>query len=410
MKTIPLTLVSGSCAENLGKIKLDPAKGTVLATTGGKGAFVCGYCGSTIVDGQNLPRFSNAAGYCNHCNRLNHLTKPAKYPEVYDTLLKQPAAPNQFVTREHMFVNSGPYTSFLRPLNERLYTYWAQYQLGRPDVIFHYTTIAGLIGIVQSGSVWATDIRFLNDSTELQYAKDLLLSRIKEEIATQNSTTLHKTFWERATEVFKSGPTGYQFISCFCEDGDLLSQWRGYAGGTGGFSIGFDSRIVSTLSAKNPAVFLRRIIYEPRIQIEIFNQVILQVNACITQNTDGKTAEEQNNIIAYIGHVFGTLIDELLYTFKHPSFYEEKEWRLVIPADLSNNLSSLLFRTSNAAIIPYTEIRYPIAPRCPLLQIRTVIQGPTANKDFGRIAVISLLTKDGYEHVEIEDSTVPLRF
>ena len=28
--------------------------------------------------------------------------------------------------------------------------------------------------------------------------------------------------------------------ACFCEKGDLLSQWRGYAGGTGGFAIGID--------------------------------------------------------------------------------------------------------------------------------------------------------------------------
>jgi len=410
MKRIPLTLLSASCGENMGKIKLDPSNATTIAKTGGKGAFVCGYCGHTIVDGQHLPRFSNAAGYCNNCSWLNHLTKPAKYPEMYEILLKQPSTPNEFIGRKHSFVDSGPYTSFLRPLNEKLNAYWAQYQLARPDVLYHYTTIAGLIGIVQSGSVWATDIRFLNDSTELQYARDILLSRIKEEIAAQAISSPHKIFWERATEVFKARPSDYRFISCFCEDGDLLSQWRGYAGGTGGLSIGFDSRIVNVVSAKNPAVFLRRVLYEPRIQAEIFNQIISEVNACITQNTSGKTTEEQSNIIAYIGHIFGTLVEELLYAFKHPSFYEEKEWRLVITADLSNNLNSLLFRTSNASIIPYTEIRYPIMPRCPLLPIRKVIQGPASNKDFGRIAVISLLTKHSYEHVEIEDSKVPLRF
>jgi len=345
MKKIPLTLLSTSCAENMGKIKLNPSNTTVVAKTGGKGAFVCGYCGSTIVDGQNLPRFSNATAFCNNCSWLNHLTKPAKYPDVYKILLKQPATPDDFVLREHIFVNSSPYTSFLRPLNEKLYAYWAQYQRGRPNLIYHYTTITGIIGIVQSGGVWATDIRFLNDSTELQYARDILLSRIKEEIAAQAISTLHKTFWERAIEVFKPGPSDYRFITCFCEDGDLLSQWRGYAGGTGGFSIGFDSRIVNGLSAKNPTIFLRRVIYEPRIQTEIFNQIIFEVNACITQNISGKTAEEQNNVIAHIGHIFGTLTDELLYTFKHPSFYEEKEWRLVITADLSNNLNSLLFVT-----------------------------------------------------------------
>lgn len=409
MKKVPLTLISASCAENMGKIKLD-APNTAIAKTGGKGAFVCGFCGYTLIEGMHLPNFSNAAGYCNNCGWINHLTKPAKYPHAYDLFLKRTPSPDNFIGRKHSFVDSGPYTSFLGPLNTSLYTYWAQYQFARPDVLYHYTTIAGLIGIIQSGAVWATDIRFLNDSTELQYARDILLKRIEEETAGQASSNAHRIFWERAKEVFKSRPSDYRFISCFCEDGDLLSQWRGYAGGTGGFSIGIDSSVVNSVSANDQGIFLRRVIYDPETQIGIFNHIISEVNVCINKNTSGKGEEEQSNIIAYIGHIFGTIVEELLYSFKHPSFYEEKEWRLVVTTDLMNDLGSLLFRTSNASIIPYTEIKYPVAPRCPLLPIKKVIQGPAANKDFGRIAVISLLTKFGYEHVDIEDSNVPLRF
>jgi hypothetical protein len=409
MKKVPLTLLSASCGENMGKLKLD-SPNTAIVKSGGKGAFICGYCGYTLVDGQHLPNFSNAAGYCNNCGWLNHLTKPAKYPLIYELLLKRPPTPDLFIGRRHTFAETGPYVSFLNPLNNSLYGYWSQYQCGRPDLLHHYTTIAGLIGIIQSGTVWATDIRFLNDSTELQYARDILLQRIEEEISTQTTSFPHKTFWERAKEAFKSGPKDYQFISCFCEDGDLLSQWRGYAGGTGGFSIGFDSNVVNAVSANNPSVFFRRVIYESKIQMEIFNHIISEVNTCITVNAGGPTSDEQSNILAHIGHIFGTLVEELLYAFKHPSFHEEKEWRLVITTDLTHDLNSLLFRTTSASIIPYTEIKYSIAPRCPLLPIKKIIQGPAANKDYGKIAVVSLLTKHGYEHVDVEDSTVPLRF
>ena len=31
------------------------------------------------------------------------------------------------------------------------------------------------------------------------------------------------------------------FVACFTEDGDDLSQWRGYGGGEGGYLIEFDS-------------------------------------------------------------------------------------------------------------------------------------------------------------------------
>ena len=35
--------------------------------------------------------------------------------------------------------------------------------------LFHYTTQAGLLGIIDSRSLWFTDIFYLNDSTEMEY-------------------------------------------------------------------------------------------------------------------------------------------------------------------------------------------------------------------------------------------------
>jgi len=45
----------------------------------------------------------------------------------------------------------------------------------RPTIqtVFHYTSQEGLLGIVQSESLWVTSIRHLNDSTELEYAVEL---------------------------------------------------------------------------------------------------------------------------------------------------------------------------------------------------------------------------------------------
>jgi hypothetical protein len=36
-----------------------------------------------------------------------------------------------------------------------------------PTTLYHYTTTDGLLGILASEEVWATDIRFLNDTSEL---------------------------------------------------------------------------------------------------------------------------------------------------------------------------------------------------------------------------------------------------
>ncbi len=409
MKNIPLTLVSDSCGEYMGKLKLNSDK-TVLIKTEGTGSFVCGYCHSSLIEGQYLPNLSNAAGICNNCGWLNNLTKPAKYPELYTRLLKSPANPDVFFGRKHSFVDIGPYTSFLTELNTNLYKYWSQYQRQRPPLLFHYTKIPGLIGILKEGNLWATDFRFLNDSSELEYARELIFNRIEKEISSREKSAKHRVFWERCKEVFKTRPSNYRFLLCFCENGDLLSQWRGYTGGSVGFCIGFDSTIINELSITDPGFFLRRVIYDPEIQLKIIDDIISQINECIEKNAIGRPAEEENNIIAYIGHVAGIIIEEFLYTFKHPSFYEEKEWRCVLTSGLSNDLEALKFRTSDASIVPYTELRFPVVNKCTLLPIKKIVQGPTANKDFGRIAVVSLLLKYAYDFVEVEDSSVPLRF
>src|SRR5678816_1780308 len=43
-----------------------------------------------------------------------------------------------------------------------------------PPRLYHYTTPAGLLGIVENNKLWATHINYLNDATELGYARALV--------------------------------------------------------------------------------------------------------------------------------------------------------------------------------------------------------------------------------------------
>jgi len=40
-----------------------------------------------------------------------------------------------------------------------------------PELLYHYTDSAGLQGILESRTLWATDIRYLNDETEASLRK-----------------------------------------------------------------------------------------------------------------------------------------------------------------------------------------------------------------------------------------------
>jgi hypothetical protein len=45
--------------------------------------------------------------------------------------------------------------------------------------LFHYTTASGLLGIVETKTLWATQANFLNDAAECQLLSKLLTPRIK---------------------------------------------------------------------------------------------------------------------------------------------------------------------------------------------------------------------------------------
>jgi hypothetical protein len=42
-----------------------------------------------------------------------------------------------------------------------------------PTELFHYTSYAGLLGILESGEFWATSIHCLNDSREFAHGREL---------------------------------------------------------------------------------------------------------------------------------------------------------------------------------------------------------------------------------------------
>ncbi len=109
-----------------------------------------------------------------------------------------------------------------------------------PERLYHYTTINGLMGILPNSSIWASDARFMNDSSELSYATDLIVRVVDEELEKVADPALKELFELRRgfTAIFDFGYEPRPFIACFCEDGDLLSQWRGYARGQAGISLG----------------------------------------------------------------------------------------------------------------------------------------------------------------------------
>lgn len=67
-----------------------------------------------------------------------------------------------------------------------------------PPVLYHYTTQTGLLGILQGNCLWATDSRYLSDSSEYSYGLERIVGALRDE--SKNATDR-----EEAAKIFAIG-------------------------------------------------------------------------------------------------------------------------------------------------------------------------------------------------------------
>lgn len=113
-----------------------------------------------------------------------------------------------------------------------------------PSRVYHYTSLDGLLGILKSQQIWATDIRYLNDASE-----DLYATRAIEQVLTEMGTDDNAQPGLTAAINMSRPTTSRAHAACFCQARDLLSQWRAHsAGGTTSYALEFDWGAMSTMS------------------------------------------------------------------------------------------------------------------------------------------------------------------
>jgi hypothetical protein len=112
----------------------------------------------------------------------------------------------------------------------------------------HYTSVQGFQGVIGNGNIFATDVRFLNDTEEFVHARKVAddLVSMTPEIADFEFSLRYALQWAVNT-IFGSdflNPNSAQlFVPSFTDSEDDLSQWRAYSHGTCGVSIAFDLRM-----------------------------------------------------------------------------------------------------------------------------------------------------------------------
>jgi len=259
-----------------------------------------------------------------------------------------------------------------------------------PSTLWHYTSYAAFQGILSSKTIWATDYRFLNDREEFRHCRKLAMdmAALEPEFIGQQFPARDSLI--KALDVaFNTGVLREDqlriMVASFSEHGDQLSQWRGYAGHSTGVSIGLDLRGLRPPANIDTFVVFAPCVYTDADKAALLKAIFAHYYEAIQTHwdsvsneahekageTQGLTQEALQNIIStkqkQLNEIIGRAQEELQADLrrigplvKDESFFEEKEWRLVLPSEIVKMPMHhpIQFRPVRDALVPY--ISYPL--------------------------------------------------
>lgn len=252
---------------------------------------------------------------------------------------------------------------------------------------YHYTDAAGLKGILESGSLWATNIAYLNDPLEVDYSrsfcKEFLRNRMQSEHIESFKTLLEGVRRTIAGFPDLLFPDELQFAISFSLDGDLLSQWRAYADHGRGYSVGFLNQELlnsccrnadMTDEASEPRFLPFRVIYDHEEQHDLLSRAIdfLYHKWPVLEGAFFED-ETTSNTLKVIGAQW---LAQAALCFKHEAFREEQEVRIAVCNTMEMKAAGtsprIMLRTRDHRLVPFIPISFSSRnQRLPLTQIIT---------------------------------------
>lgn len=319
------------------------------------------------------------------------------------------------------------------------------------DYLYHYCSNETCFSILKNKNIRLSDIQKSNDSMELSLFFPDLIFTIESEYRQnpfpfkyKNETNesgfllmLHGSYyyWQ---DQFKNGSFS-NFVICFSEFNDMLSQWRGYANDGKGCCIGFSfSSIEQYINANEKVMELAKVQYISKIEKDAMIHAaarkcldnVATLREWIVENiTHDDDSPDTDGLLQYNfdGMLEAIFIDSLRY--KSVSFSEENEWRIFLrrpayknpewicrkndapllgPDGFSETVeflrNSIEFRITNNDIIPFIPIHFADFNKHPIAEIWT---GPKNNIRDSDLRLY--LSQNGYQDVKLFHSQITYR-
>jgi hypothetical protein len=283
--------------------------------------------------------------------------------------------------------------------------YWMSTIPPLREAFFHYTDVDAFLSIISSRCMWATNLAFMNDPRELTYGATLVEEALEQAIAGCASDA-NRCEWLAAfkeTTQDQIGRNAWYSVS-FCEEGDLLSQWRAYGAGGGGLALAWKTLSNRPDSRYPDGPILIGIQYKRDTQLKILERII-SIHLTYLAAFHDIFADEAQSRLAHATESLAMFLWISLFSFKDAAFESESEYRWVYPTfdGRMPGGKPLRFRQFGGVVKPFFEADFSQA------DLQEVVYGPTAHADLTAKWLRMALDANGFAETKITPSKIVLR-
>ena len=281
------------------------------------------------------------------------------------------------------------------------------------QLICHYTDLGALSSVVSTHDLWLANSQYSNDEDESRHGYKLARSVVGAYLQEAEQASLRDKLMVEYAQVLSSlvetPPSGGFYICCFCEEDNLLSQWRSYGANGTGVSLGFDPmEFVAITGPDLPPEFGLMRLWKVFYDINQQKDIVLGALEFVWERRGTQDAQQLATRAA-------DAIQFFIPTFKNADFREEKERRLIFTPGPACPVKPR-YRVGRGMLIPYYSVRSLAeaagrgTPNDPWkLPLRSIMVGPSAQKVLNMESTTMLLKQNGYDHVEVKASETPYR-
>jgi hypothetical protein len=290
-----------------------------------------------------------------------------------------------------------------------------------PEILYHYTTPKGLLGILSEKKLRLSHFEFLNDGNEFKTGYHSFIEEAKTFFENNNKSAEFSKYKKILDETIADHSKNYPpYLACFSTKQNDLTQWRAYSQ-LGGYALGLNTSVLKNcFDSKKyhllPVEYNNNYFQSHKDLIKdaydgFFG--IQQIFDRLKQERQLDSINDRENFIKQVSQIpaykeFRNMIIRptgFFIIIKDEAFKAESEWRAIRAPEEEHFKFELLFDVKASFIKPYIEVELP--------NIRALISkiwiGPMDKQELAKKGLEIFLEKNGLDPGIIECSEIPYR-